>query len=178
MAGEAFWRTLPGAGGSGLTHSFIGKNSAGASQFVGTANRWYIKKVTVASDGLLASIGAYVRMNGGQVGGLISAVFSDNAGDPDLALTSLANTGSVNTIATSSTWRWVQMPIGLWCPAGDYWLGISAANDTSSTFEFSYDTTGGTDRRFDPTGEWIMDPSDRTVTTTTENYSIRGSLLS
>jgi hypothetical protein len=88
---------LTGVGG--LTHSYLGYNTIGGSTEAVTVRRWYAKKITVATDGIITSIGAYLDQTvAGATTQFSAAVYEDNAGSPRYVL-------ATNTpVATGILW--------------------------------------------------------------------------
>jgi len=169
------------AGGSGFGHSYIGYNTIGGSQETITARRIYAKSVTLSADGFLASIGAYLTQSTDNVFDLSVAVFDDNSGvvgnllgyntNPSISLL------MENTSGSTFTPNWIQIPIGVWLPAATYWIAVQLnIGVNTGTFKLYYDTSGS-DRTFDPPGQWWTNGSRHTQTNSTRKYSIRGSLL-
>jgi len=170
----------------GLRQQYVGYNTIGGSTETMAYLRVYAKKVTLASASLLTSIDAYIRTNtDDHAASLYACVFSDNAGTPDLLLAQVApGDGGVmlylsKASATNGTARWFSTPIGMWLSAGDYWIGVQMFQGAGNQpFTIYYDATGS-DRyqtsSFNGNADWggLFAP-----TTTANQYSIRGSLLS
>lgn len=159
-------------------HSYIGYNTVGASHGGVTQYAVLCKKVVLAAAGLVASIGAYFEETGDHVNSLSVALFTDNANKPNILLGHSVNPptsvfpGQQGSLTVHPGWRHV--PLGLWVPAGTYWLGIQ---DTGpNPMELFYDT-GGSDQTWTAGGAWFTDapasPSDSTF-----KYSIRADLIS
>jgi hypothetical protein len=167
---------LPGGGG-GVSHTYLGYNTIGGSTEAATAFRWYMKKITVASDGLLASVGAYLRnAANGNTPTVLFAVWEDNAGDPRYlfaASSPLVILPDHANDASAGTARWFHQAMGLWVPAGDYWIGVQAS---AATLVLTKDGSGA-DRYYTTTYSGAEDAGYRTVTTTTDRYSLRASLV-
>lgn len=172
--------SLSATGGSGLTHAFVGYNTIGGSTEAITARRWYLKKITIAAAGVLASVGCYVKQTSAGTTACIGVgVFEDNAGSPRYLLG--INSGTVDSVTwlehnsgSAGDARWFHLPLGIYVPAADYWIGVTS---DSTTYQLYKDGSGG-DRYFTPsTGIRYSDAGLFTVTTTTDKYSIRGSLI-
>lgn len=166
--------------GGGFSHAYIGYNTIGGSTEGVTAFRWFIKKVTLASAGYIASIGVYLdNVTNGNVIAINAAVFEDNAGTPRYVLAGNTSTQEFwldhDSSATPGDPRWVHIPVGFYAAAGDYWIGVGL-NCTTNSYNV-YKDGSGADRYFTPAANRIVDAGQVTVTTTTDRYSIRASLL-
>jgi hypothetical protein len=171
-----------GGGGGGLTQAYVGYNTAGGTIESWTANRVFAKKITLANDALITDIEAYVDQGGGDdsVADMMVALFEDNAGTPRYLLSHQHNpTQAAHVLDTTSGGgghqnpRWLGLPIGRWCPAGDYWI---AAMATSSRMRI-YKDASGSDRYYTATGTWLADWGFYAATTTTDRYSIRANTI-
>ena len=157
---------------AGLTHTYVGTTTPGSSTSApASGTLWLAKKITLSAASLIASVGARLS-TGGSVGRLGVCVWSDNAGAVAdvLAVSGHLATDSLHKSAGAA---WVHVPVGLWAPAGDYWVGI-AIGDGTSNVAVAYDATGGTDHHVEASGAWTT-PGPGTATT--NNYSIRASVL-
>lgn len=161
-----------------LTHSYLGYNTAGGSVEAMTQYRVFLKKISPGSDGFLASIGAYIQQNADNVVDLSVAVFSDSAGSPLRILAYNANPAAsiYPAISGSQTKRWVQVPIGFWVIAGDYWIAVQS-NAPSAHCDLAYDGSGS-DRYYTAAGAWFTDAGHTSVTTGAIKYSIRADFVS
>lgn len=165
------------SGASVPTISRIGYNTVGASQEAAATTRVILKQVVLAAAGLLTGIEAYIDAgSGGDLIRLYGCVLTDNAGAPG-SLSAVGSAG-VNFVPQGSTItaRWLNVPIGVYLPAGTHWIGVSTQGSNIAP-DIYYDT-GGSDRTLAGTSV----PSDWTYpgltqTTTTKRYSIRGTLL-
>lgn len=162
-----------GGGGGGLTHTVYGYNTVGASQE--TTGGVKMKKITLAAAGLLTAIEFHVKGNAANVQSFGAALYGDSAGTPTEVIgIGMMPPGSTNA-AINATGRWMAAAIGKYLTAGDYWLAVYVGGNQPTIY---YDTTGGTDKTYSPSGGWYHDGSMTTVTTTTKRYSIRASVLS
>lgn len=166
----------------GLTHAYVGRNAIGGSWLTMIGARHYMRKVTLASAGLLSSISAYYRHSGLDVDGIRSSLYSDNAGSPDLLIgfTSLGEHPDYGDYQIGTTARWIHMPIGAWLAAGDYWISVHHWKSENNIAQIAYDATGGGGRHFQGSTNnngYSADPGASSVTTTSEDYSIRASVL-
>lgn len=170
------------SGGGGLTHTYLGYNTIGASTEAVTVRRWFAKKITVATDGVITSIGAYVKQtSAGTTTHMGVGLFEDNAGTPRHLLGANAP-----VIGTGVFWpehnsgsagdaRWMHLPIGQFVTAGDYWIGVVFDN---TNFQV-YKDGSGTDKHWThATGIRFSDAGLVAITTTTDRYSIRASHIS
>jgi hypothetical protein len=163
-------------------HAYYGYNSIGANQATATRGKMHLKKITLAADGFLAAISAYVRNTGDNVMGYGAGVWADNAGAPDILLATSGATGAYDTLLSHSsaagnkTPRWFHLPIGIYLSAGDYWIGFGALFGISDKTEIYYDT-GGSDHVYSAGAGWLADCPRYTVSDATYKYSIRASVL-
>lgn len=176
---------LPGGSGA-LTHTYLGYNTIGGSVVAATQYRTYLKKITLASDGFLGSIGVYCKANtNGATPNLECAVWNDNAGDPQYVIAFGGNgrSASGNVLlegaATAKDPRWLHINIGVWLTAGDYWIGFGV---TAAVIDLYYDGSGS-DRHFTPIDLYMTDYGNTNYgitapTTTTDRFSVRASILS
>ena len=145
-----------------------------------TALRWYAKKITVATAGILTSIEAYIDQTAaGATTGFVVGLFEDNAGTPRYLLQSNADGADLvlwleHSNGVAGDPRWYGQPLGRYVTAGDYWIGISM----SSTSYNVYKDTSGTDRYWTAaTGIRMRDAGGVAITITTDRYSIRASII-
>ena len=68
------------------------------------------------------------------------------------------------------------MSIGIYLPAGDYWLCVQRGVDAGSDLRIYYDGSGS-DKTQAIGNNWSADGNQYTITTTSDKYSIRGSVL-
>lgn len=175
------WATPSGGGGGGVSHSYVGYNTIGGSTENLVSSRVYMKKITLAANGFLASIGAYLqeRDNGDHLGDVAMALFADNAGSPrELLATSTLSQIQLGLFSANGVQggaRWFHKPIGVWCTAGDYWIAIGFET-AASGLRITYDGSGS-DRYYTSGGFWIVDSGLYAVTTSANKYSIRASIL-
>ena len=164
--------------GGGFNHTYLGYNTAGGSSEAMVATRVYMKKITVSEAGVLLAIGVYIThaSPASNVQSIACWVMSDDAGTPDLQI-ALGPRWAAQTFFLKNEARWLDLPVGIYLPAGDYWLCVQRPNDPGSDLHIYYDGSG-TDKYQDTesTG-WSSDGSSYTVTDTTNRYSIRGSLI-
>lgn len=161
----------------GVTHSYIGYNVVGASSEA-LANVIYAKQVTLTGNGLVASIGAYVK--GTQTAGVqafCAAIYSDAAGIPGVVLGSVTHETNRLLLITqggAQAFRWYHMPIGMWLTAGTYWLAVFVQNNPSA-ITIAYDT-GGSDHT-SPSGNNSSLVDWGTDTNAAKAYSIRADFI-
>jgi hypothetical protein len=165
----------------GLSHSYAGKSTIGASFLALTDKVWSAKKITLAADALLVSIGAYIKDSAS--GGVVSfgvALWADDSNDVGVQLGGMT-TPTLSLLpegpASTSTARWYHRPIGVFLTAGDYWIGVAQLDHSGAeALSIAYDT--GTDKTITAGGTWIPDGKFYSRTTTARDYSIRASILS
>ena len=174
---------LTGAGGGGgLTHAYVGKNAIGASNEAAVNLRQYMKKVTLAADCLIASVGAYLRQgSAGNVMTMAVGILDDDANSPDHTIAVNVPSQPMTFLSDSNgaqgDARWVHLAVGLWVPAGDYWLTIELTHGGADSTLVYYDTSGS-DQIFTNGAFRITDAGWTTVSDSTKDYSIRASTLS
>lgn len=166
--------------GAGLTHAYVGYNTVGGSTEALVDLRQYYKKVTLASACMIESIGVYIKqVTAGHVIGMAVGVLQDTAGTPDSVLAYNNNGASSSFLSTNNgaagAARWVQMPIGLYAPAGDYWLAV-CLTATAAGHQVYYDGSGS-DKYHLNGALRITDSGWTTVTTSSNKYSIRASTI-
>jgi len=180
--------TIAGASGGGgsVAHSYVGYNTVGGTVEDAVANRHIAKQVTLAAECVVASVAAYVRVDTGpDTSGFGVGVWSDNAGAVGnlIAFNMPRGAGSSGSpgapfVIVASAPRWIDVPLGVYLPAGTYWVGILtfALGSGGNRLNIYYDASG-TDRRFDSADSYIADGAVAAQTDTTRKYSIRASVL-
>lgn len=162
---------------SGLTRSTLGTTSAGAS--FSTTRQLYLKKITLASAGLLTSIHAFVKGDGATLLNLCAVLFNDSSGPLNLlAITHpvwAASTSDLATFKINTTVRDVSMAIGRWLTSGDYWIGVNTVA-TAANLSLAYNSGSGTDATGD-TNNVATDSSINTYTTGTNDYCIYADIV-
>lgn len=175
-AGGVEWAA--GGGGGGMTHSYIGYPTAGGSiETAGVNAKVYAKSVTLAADSYLASIGAYLQIASASHGAALGvAVYTDVAGAPGLVIA--AGQGKMGQLALNATTpRWFHSPVGVWLPAGTYWIAVRLADSGGSVItQINYDGSGA-DRTATGASEQWADWARLTPTTTSNRYSIRADVF-
>ncbi len=165
-----------GGGGGGLTQAYVGYNTVGASAENVALQVQYMTKITLAAAGLLTNVEIHCKSDGANVPYIHYAVCDDNAGTIGNLIA--INVSQDNAAYMNTTYRWLGAAMGVWLPAGDYWIGFMAEGAASINFEVHYDT-GGSDRKIASSGgNWLMDGSMASQTNTTRKYSIRGNFVS
>jgi len=179
-AGGVEFRAEAG-GGSGTTHSFVGYNTVGGS-FAGMDNdKYYCKKITLAADAVLLSIGAYIK--GNNQGGVVAlgvALMDDTGGVPTLLRSAIVQPTDTSTfIDKAAAARWFHVPVGgFLLAAGDYWIGFCQHGQSGSEqTQLAYDGSGS-DVTFTSGGNWATEGDQYANTVTSNKYSIRASILS
>lgn len=174
---------VPATGGGsssssvGITQSYLGYNTIGGSTDTPVINnKVYAKKITLSTDKLLTSIGAYVGTAGGTAMGPSVAVYTDNSG-PDKLIAGVPSSGIL--INPSSGFRWVELPVGVWLTAGDYWIAVRTTDLGGAVVcQMKYDS-GGSDKAGNMgANAWYDWSNVGSVSTTANRYSIRANVIS
>lgn len=171
------WATWATLGGGGLTHSYVGYNTVGGSWEGMTNQRFYNKKITLATDGLLTSISAYIK--GNNQGGVVSfaAQITTDATGPKYLIAAIVGPTWSSFIDKAADPRWYHIPMGVWLTAGDYWIGFSnMTNSGSEQTQLAYDGSGS-DPIFTSGGAWATEGDQYANTDSTYKYSIRASII-
>lgn len=170
-----------GGGGAGVTQSYVGYNTAGASSFAFTANRVYMKKVTLAGNGLMTDIEGYIANTGDSVDSIMVALYTDGGGSglPDKLIAYNANPGTSviprPAAGTNGAARWLGVPISRYLTAGDYWIAMMFTGAVALTL--AYDTTA-TDYYYTSGGAWFADYGRYALSNdTNKRYSMRANVL-
>lgn len=171
--------TVTFTGGTSFTHTYYGKNAIGASTANMTGGTVFLKKITLASAGFLASIGAYIdhASPANNVQSLGCWLMSDNAGTPNLVI-AFGAYRTTTTFHIGTTARWVDMSMGVYLAAGDYWICVQRGTDPGSDLRLYYDASVGSDRTQVIGNTWTADQSQVATSASTNDYSIRASVLS
>jgi hypothetical protein len=169
-------------GGGGLTQAYVGYNTIGGSTEDMPGLRVFLKKVTLANACLVSDVEAYIASNNNeQISELSAVLYADSGGNPTdilmttaprvtyLFLDNAAGAGGVNRP------RWYGFPMGYWCAAGDYWIGLGLVG-TVGRFNLYYDGSGS-DRYYNSGGAWFADLPYYATSTTTNQYSIRANTI-
>lgn len=163
---------MPAASGS--AHSYLGYNTQGGSTETVTAKRWYCKKITPGSDGLLVSVGAYITDGGGSPL-LLVGLYDDNSNAPGRALASSGGAVSISIDGTGTLSRWVTLPLVYFLTSGtSYWM---AWNSQSGTAVIAKDGSGS-DQHFTHAAGVPYMSTPASITTSTDKYSIRADFIS
>ena len=172
------WQT-PSSGG--LTQAYVGYNTIGGTTENIVDLRQYMKKVTLANDCLMTSIGVYMKqVTTNSVIGWTCGVLTDVAGAPGIVIASQQGNASTNSgfyatnTGVAGSARWLDLPLGAWLVAGDYWIAVEA--NPSGTHQVYKDGSGG-DRYFTNANLRISDSGWTSVTTSTDKYSIRANTI-
>jgi hypothetical protein len=172
------WSDVSGTG-SGVTQSFLGTTSPGASTEASVAHTWYVKSFTAPSDGILLSIDSYWATSGdGVTPQLMTGAWADSAG-PTGAPLHASNHGLIGDDTASGGGgggpSWKSMPCGLYVAnATVLWAGVQPSTTTVTM----YYAAGGSDRTWDHSASLAIGAGFATVTNSTKNYTIRFNFLS
>jgi hypothetical protein len=168
----------PGA----LARTTVGYATIGGSNVAMAQYDHYVKQVTLATDGFLASVSIYIKGTGsGSALGVRVGVWDDVTGAPGhIRATGAVTNGAsgifpetVNGVASDA--GWLTIPIGVWLAAGTYWIGFMQTN--AGGFNIYYDGSGS-DRKWTAGADNISGATTRyTITTTTNKYSIYADIL-
>lgn len=166
-----------GGGGSGLTQSYSGYNTIGGSTEAVTNNKIYWKKITLSNDCLVTSIGAYVQqVNTNSTVEMNIGIATDSGGVPTTLIAVNNGSSDPNGFLTGAagTVSWLEMPIGIWLTAGDYWVCVQFFRNPA-TFDVYYDS--GTDRTATAGGFYVAPDAIHTTSDSTRKYSIRANTI-
>jgi hypothetical protein len=164
-----------GVAGFGTSHLYLGNNTIGASTMFLPFDTTVLKQITLPSSGIITSIGAYVvnyLPNHQSAAGV--GVLSDNGGVPGQIIAYSPFTPESNVFLAQQP-GWLHMPVGVWLPAGTYWLAFVAA-DADGQFLIYYDS-GGSDVTWQTDGAWLSQGGQYSLVQTTQNFSIRADFL-
>lgn len=176
-AGATKTITISGGGGGGLTQAYEGYNTAGASWDVAGINaKLYMKQVTLANDCLVASIDSYIQHAAGDAAGPAVALYEDSGGSPAKVVGIGAGPTKVQFAATTP--RWIATPLGMWVPAGTYWIAIRTTDSigVSVVLQVAYDGSGSDKTAAGLSDRW-SDGANLTFTTTSNKFSIRANTV-
>lgn len=170
----------PFTAGGGVTRSTLGTTSVGGSF---ATRGMYIKKITLATAGLLAGINCHIKGDGSNHLQSTGVLYSDSGGSPTNVL--FWSHTTVNTTPTrlngptlNTTARWVTFPVGVWLAAGDYWIGIWFNDATGSAYSLAFASGSGSDRTVaGGTNNQPQDSSVQAISTGTNDYSIYADII-
>ena len=171
--------TVGATGGGGGSLSVLGYNTAGGSH-LSMGSFAVAKKVTLASTGCIVSVGAYIAMTSLASTSISVGVFADSSGPtgPLLAYNRAGGDSAGGLIADNNVPQWVDIPLGAYLPAGDYWVYWSHPYQ-GAFYELYYDGSG-TDKELTPTDGIVFDEAiwRQSVASASRKYSLRAILLS
>lgn len=172
---DVAWAT-PSAGG-GVTRTTLGTTTTGAS----FANRgMYIKKITLATAGLLSCIRVYAKGDGTNAAGVVPVLYVDSSGSPTNIISAASVTvagNGVRAVKLNTTARWMMFPVGAWLTAADYWIGILFDEGGTNGFQLAYSSGTGSDRTVVGGLAFAADSSVVSISTGTNDYSIHCDIL-
>jgi hypothetical protein len=170
-------QTPPSA--SAITRSTLGTTSVGGSF---ATRGMYIKKITLASAGVISAINAH--MKGNNATNTIAAVmYSDSGGNPTNLLyvhgpVITATPVRAEIMTMNTTARWLTFPVGGWFAAGDYWIGVWFQDGAGTSTSLAYASGTGSDRTVGGGVENLpQDSSVQAISTGTNDYSIYADIL-
>ena len=140
------------------------------------------REVTLAADCLLTSVAAYFKQNNTSTSiSMNAAVLTDSGGSPALLIAkNTAETNEAMFLSTSGSAgaaRWVDLAIGIYLTAGDYWIAVQFSIVNANDYYIYYDGSGS-DRYFtNNANNRMTDSGWTTVTTSSNKYSIRASTI-
>jgi hypothetical protein len=179
---DVAWAT-PSAGG--LTRSTAGTTTVGGSFDSISGSKVLLKKVTLASAGLIASVTFHVKGGTTNLAALGVALRGDSSGSPSDYVAMAAapaayvnGTGAANNYGMylSTTARWFSIPLGYWAAAGDYWLCVVGSPVIAGGAQIAYSSGTGSDRTVNAPTVGVLKDGD-TVSTGTNDYSIYADIL-
>lgn len=168
------------AWGTAIVRSTIGTTSIGGS-FRSPTGTTYLKKVTLATDGFLASIMVGVKGDGANNGGINVGVLSDSAGVPVNVLAGAswsfnAAAGTINYgFLLNTTARTITVPVGVWLTAADYWLAATINTNSAGGIQMAYSAGTGSDKT--QAIQRLSDVSFISTSNTTDDHSIAANIL-
>lgn len=162
------------SGGGGLTQAYVGYNTIGGStETPGSNSKVYAKQIVLAAGRVINSIGAYLSAATGAFGGPAAALYTDVTGAPGLVIA--ATPGLIYNNALGNGARWIDVPFGVYAPAGTYWIAVRIADTGGAVLPtIAYDA--GSDDTMIAGSNSFPDWSGGTVTA--RKFSIRASVLS
>jgi hypothetical protein len=132
--------------------------------------KFFCKKVTLATDGYIDSITAWLKQSTAGQFSIAVAVWTDSSG-PVTTKAGFANASS-SFKPSSGNYRAYTTPVGVWLTAGDYWIGVAQFNASAGSLDLAYASGTGSDKTLTATGSWIQDSSGATIATTTNDFSV------
>lgn len=177
------------SGGGGMTHSYVGYNTIGASnETVAGSSTSYYKAFTPGSSGLLTSIGAYFEQTAVDAYfGFQVAVNLDVAGSPGALIAvgglPLTNTNTANFFVMEknatpiSDANWLHLPCVAYLTGGtQYWLQLLTYAG-GATVKIYYDAAGSDQTNANGGAAAVADGRRYTLTNSTKTYSIRADYI-
>ena len=159
-----------------LTQSYVGTNSIGGSTQAPGTHTAYVKQVTIPAGGLLVAIEGYLLLAGSARIAYRVGWWDDNSGDPGV-MRGLFPQPSAISMRLGGTDRWLGAAMSAYFASEtDIWIGIHIFEATTNGLAFA---GSGSDRTINASGRWTSETGglDVFVSTTTNDYSIRGSVL-
>lgn len=173
-----------GSSGTGFSHSTVGTTAAGGSfDNPGAAAKWYYKKVTLSSAGLLSAILAQVKGDNTNGQALTAGLWDDNSGAVGkviaIANGATRNAGNGNLeqgVLLNTTVRQIAFPIGKYLASGDYWLGVWLGSTVSNSLLIAYNSGTGSDKTQTTSANFFVDSPS--TTGTSNDFSVAADIFS
>lgn len=164
--------------------SYLGYNTIGGT--VGAITKWkhYTKAVTPSTDGIILSVGVYVRGVSSQATNIRVGVWADNSGAPGILLafggvTNGATGLYLQSAVATGTPRWLDIPCTTAVTGGtQYWIGFSTGDTNASPVNI-YNDASGSDQVWTSTIDDLTDGgSVFAISNSTLKYSLRALFMS
>lgn len=155
--------------------AYLGKNAIGDTVTAATTRRVLMKRIIVPSDGILANVEVYGKNNSnGATPSLQFGVWEDTSGSPSRLIRVVQSQQVyLEQAGNLKEPRWIGGGTNVQVTGGTaYWIG---AVSEGATFDFYRDASVGADRYYVMgfAAPGLADAGVYTVTTTTDDYSIR-----
>jgi hypothetical protein len=167
------------AAAGGITRTTLGTLTDGGS-YEDATGKAFLKKVTLATDGFLASIMVWAYGNVSYGEGAGAGLLSDNAGSPYRAITAGlpvykdSDGLTLITIGMDTNVRQITIPVGAWLAAGDYWLVAYFIARAAGKVYIAYAGSGSDKTQ---NAGWPADVAIWGTSNTSNNYSIAANIL-
>lgn len=174
----AAWGAIPP---TAIAHSFIGYPTIGGTPEAWGSQTFRAKQVVLPAAAILLSVDFYIDQTANNVEATpVANVWADEGGKPGIVI---AYGGAPANMflgeppgAFTFTPRWLACPVGLYLPAGTYWIGGALSGGADVQL---YKDGSGTDVTMAAVAGILVIDGQRSANTVTSNkYSIRGSVIS